>query len=186
MTPGKNPGGYFWENEATAVPLTAACTLLENNQIWICCWWLDVLAGCDFKVTFMVLPLLPCILRGNWITTFKVTRFLSSFLLHCPLFFPFDIEDKLLLIFLHTSRTRFRSYLITLYIKISTSYWQLIIYTRICIYSFLCSPLQACGGFSCCCSFIHSPSKNTGQNPSILSGRNKTNISHVMLQKPWQ
>lgn len=46
-----------------------------------------------------------------------------------------------------------------------------------CIYSFLCSPLQACGGFACCCSFILSPSKTTGQNPSILSEIKQT--SHV-------
>lgn len=100
--------------------MTAACTLLKNNQIWICCWWLAptaVLAGCDFKIAFMVLALLPCILRGNWITTVKVTRFFSSFLLYYPLFYPFNIGDKLLLIFLHTSRTRFRSYLIKLLYK---------------------------------------------------------------------
>lgn len=46
------------------------------------------------------------------------------------LFFPFDIGDKLLLIFLHTSRTRFRSYLIKLYTKISTFYCQLISCTK--------------------------------------------------------
>lgn len=49
---------------------------------------------------------------------------LSSF------FPPFDIGDKLLLIFLRTIRTRFRSYLIKLYIKISTSYCQLISCTK--------------------------------------------------------
>lgn len=110
--------------------LTAACPLLEDNQILIY-WWLDVLAGFDFKITFMVLTSLPCNLRRNWIITFKVTRFLCGvFLLHYPLLFPSDIEDKLLLIFLHTSRTRFRSYLIKLYIKISTSYSQLISCTK--------------------------------------------------------
>lgn len=111
--------------------LTAACPLLENNQIWIYCWWLDVLAGYDFKITFLVLALAPCILRRNWIITFKVTRFLPGvFMLHYPLFFPFDIGDKLLLIFLHTSRTRFRSYVIKLSTKISTSYCQLISCTK--------------------------------------------------------
>lgn len=128
MSSGKNPekGVIFEKTKALLSQLTAACPLLENNQIWIYCWWLDVLAGCDFRVIFMA-ALLPCMLSRNWLTTFKVRRFLSGFLLHYPRFFPFDIGDKLLLIFLHT---KFRSYLIKLYIKISTSYCQLISCTK--------------------------------------------------------
>lgn len=168
--------------------LTAVCPLLENNQIWNYCWWLDVSASCDFKVTFIVLALLPCTLRRNWMITFKVRRFLSGFLLHYPLFFFFFHLT------LETSYYWFSCIQVgqiqvlpyeTLYKELHLLLPANQLYQECgCIYSFLCSPLQACGGFASCCSFILCPSKITDQNPSIFSERNKTNISHMMWQKP--
>lgn len=140
--------------------LIAAHPLLENNHVWIYHQWLDVWTDYDLKITFMLLAQLHFILRRNWIIIFKVTRFPPVFLVALPSLAAFDIGDKLFLIFLHTSRTRFRSYLVNLQIWIFISDCQLISCTKNLVASILCSHLQLFGDFACyCCSVILSSSK---------------------------